>query len=109
MTKIALSGKFSNYELICEADGKIMCHNTKDDTTQPLCTFDPMYLTVRYRGDRYKNLRKWIDRKCKILYEEIGSFSKSTMSDTEKDTIIKRFHFMLKSEVREFKLKDLEE
>ncbi len=106
-TKIALSGKFSSYELICEADGKIMCHNLKDNTTQHLCTFDPSYVHASFRSDRYKNLKKWIERKVKILAESVQSRRRHTMTTAEKVDIINQFYSTLKSEVREYKLKEL--
>jgi hypothetical protein len=107
--KIALSGKFSCYELICDDDGLIRCHNLKDDTTQTLCTFDPTYLSIRFKSERYKNLRKWMDRKVRILYELNKSRRSSySMTSGEKTRIINEFYSTLKTEVREFKLKDLE-
>ena len=110
ITKIILTGSFSNYELLCNSsDGSIMIFNHKDSTTHSFAFYRSGRL--RFHTNTYKTLRKWLERKSKSIthaktglqaYDGLTVRESVQLESTQADT----FFNSLKGEVRAYKLKE---
>jgi hypothetical protein len=102
-TKVILTGKFSNYELHCEANGEIFLLNKKGDNQelQRLGAFSGSRGVIFSYRDKYKNLKKWIERKAKM----VPGVSYSN-TEQQNSNVVQSFYGLLKGEVRGYKLKE---
>lgn len=112
ITKIILTGSFSNYELHCNSsDGSIMIFNHKDSTTHSLGFYRSGRL--RFHTNTYKTLRKWMERKSKSITQSTGlTYNGLTVREAVdaakqvESTQADLFFNSLKGEVRAYKLKE---
>lgn len=113
ITKIILTGSFSNYELHCNSsDGSIMIFNHKDSTTHSLGFYRSGRL--RFHTNTYKTLRKWMERKSKSIIQNTGLKAYNGLTVREAVDVAKQlestqadtFFNSLKAEVRAYKLKE---
>ena len=80
ITKIILTGSFSNYELHCNSsDGSIIVFNRKDSTTNAFAFYKSGRL--RCYTNTHKTLRKWMERKSKSIIQKAEQLE-STQADT---------------------------